>query len=393
MTDYALWEVIVNGDSPPPKTVDGVEQTYPLTTTEEKLARKNELKVRGTLLMALPNEHQLKFNSYKNAKSLMKEIEKRRNGSKVADGYVNPESQKIPKKDWKEVPPPYTGNFMPSKPNLILADMDEYVVSESITSVPTVAINKAKTNESKPKSLSEPLIKDWISDSEDKNETKSKSKQRKPSFAKVEFVKPNEQVKSPIEFIKQEEHNRKAKYPRKNSQSSRVLMRSGFKTLNTARKNSLREVVSVNTAREINTAYPRPTVNSTSPLLNVFNRAHSHDRRPYNKFTANKDNNFNEKVNIVRGNITIVRPRAVVSDDKENKFEEIDSGYVAFGGDPKGGKITGKGKISTCKLDFKDVECVVLSPDCKLLDESQVLLRVLKKNNMYSVDLKNVSPS
>ncbi|GKE02923.1 hypothetical protein Tco_1390906 [Tanacetum coccineum] len=71
-------ELIVNGDSPPPKrTVDGVEQTYPPTTVEEKLARKNELKARGTLLMALPNEHQLKFNSYKNAKSLMEAIEKR----------------------------------------------------------------------------------------------------------------------------------------------------------------------------------------------------------------------------------------------------------------------------------------------------------------------------
>ncbi|GJX90561.1 hypothetical protein Tco_0343887 [Tanacetum coccineum] len=83
MTDYALWEVILNGDSPPPKrTVDGVEQTYPPTTTEEKLARKNELKARGTLLMALPNEHQLKFNSYKSANSLMEAIEKRFGGNK-----------------------------------------------------------------------------------------------------------------------------------------------------------------------------------------------------------------------------------------------------------------------------------------------------------------------
>ncbi|GJY94785.1 hypothetical protein Tco_0511146 [Tanacetum coccineum] len=83
MTDYALWKVIVNGDSPPTKrTIDGVEQTYPPTTAEEKLARKNELKARGTLLMALPNEHQLKFNSYKNAKSLMEAIEKRFGGNK-----------------------------------------------------------------------------------------------------------------------------------------------------------------------------------------------------------------------------------------------------------------------------------------------------------------------
>ncbi|GJW02052.1 hypothetical protein Tco_1560908 [Tanacetum coccineum] len=43
-------------------------------------ARKNELKARGTLMMALPNEHQLKFNTYKNAKSLMEAIEKRSEG-------------------------------------------------------------------------------------------------------------------------------------------------------------------------------------------------------------------------------------------------------------------------------------------------------------------------
>ncbi|GJV72604.1 hypothetical protein Tco_1492599 [Tanacetum coccineum] len=75
--------VIVNGDSPPLKrTIDGVEQTYPPTTAEEKLARKNELKARGTLLMALPNEHQLKFNTYKCTKTLMDAIEKRFGGYK-----------------------------------------------------------------------------------------------------------------------------------------------------------------------------------------------------------------------------------------------------------------------------------------------------------------------
>ncbi|GJZ52440.1 hypothetical protein Tco_0606955 [Tanacetum coccineum] len=70
-------------DSPPPKrTVNGVEQTYPPTTAEEKLARKNELNVRGTLLMALPNEQQLKFNTYKDAKTLIEAIEKRFGGNK-----------------------------------------------------------------------------------------------------------------------------------------------------------------------------------------------------------------------------------------------------------------------------------------------------------------------
>ncbi|GJY47997.1 hypothetical protein Tco_0437953 [Tanacetum coccineum] len=73
----------INGDSPPPKrTVDGVEQTYPPTTVKEKLARKNELKARGTLLMALPSEHQLKFNTYKCAKTLMEAIKIRFGGNK-----------------------------------------------------------------------------------------------------------------------------------------------------------------------------------------------------------------------------------------------------------------------------------------------------------------------
>nr|GEW27473.1 hypothetical protein [Tanacetum cinerariifolium] len=83
MTDYALREVTLNGDSPPlTRSIDGVNKPYPPTTIEEKLARKNELKARGTLLMALSNEHQLKLNSYKTAKSLMEAIEKRFGGNK-----------------------------------------------------------------------------------------------------------------------------------------------------------------------------------------------------------------------------------------------------------------------------------------------------------------------
>nr|GEW13692.1 ribonuclease H-like domain-containing protein [Tanacetum cinerariifolium] len=78
MTYYYLWEVILNGDSPTPTIiVDCVVQVIAPTTTEQRLAKKNELMARGTLLMALPDKHQLKFNIYKDAKSLMEAIEKR----------------------------------------------------------------------------------------------------------------------------------------------------------------------------------------------------------------------------------------------------------------------------------------------------------------------------
>nr|GEW20663.1 hypothetical protein [Tanacetum cinerariifolium] len=78
MTDYSLWEVILNGDClAPTRVVKGVLQPVAPTTAKQKLARKNELKARATLLMALPDKHQLKFNSHKDAKTLMKAIEKR----------------------------------------------------------------------------------------------------------------------------------------------------------------------------------------------------------------------------------------------------------------------------------------------------------------------------
>nr|GEZ80978.1 ribonuclease H-like domain-containing protein [Tanacetum cinerariifolium] len=101
-------------------------------------------------------------------------------------------------------------------------------------------------------------------------------------------------------------------------------------------------------------------------------------------------------------------------------YKEIDGGYVAFRGNSKGRKITGIDTIKNGKLDFKnvyfvrelkfnlfsvskmydkknsvlfnDTECIVLSPNFKLTDQSQVLLRVPRKNNMYSVDLKNNVP-
>ncbi|GKB26577.1 ribonuclease H-like domain-containing protein [Tanacetum coccineum] len=77
MIDYSLWEVIENGNAPPiTKVVEGVETTIAPATAEEKAQRRLELKARSTLLMGIPNEHQLKFNSIKDAKSLLQAIEK-----------------------------------------------------------------------------------------------------------------------------------------------------------------------------------------------------------------------------------------------------------------------------------------------------------------------------
>ncbi|GJR65130.1 hypothetical protein Tco_0011195 [Tanacetum coccineum] len=59
-TDYALWEVIVNGDAPAIASASaGTEGPIPPKTAEQKLARKNELKAKSTLLLAIPDEHLL----------------------------------------------------------------------------------------------------------------------------------------------------------------------------------------------------------------------------------------------------------------------------------------------------------------------------------------------
>ncbi|GKD04771.1 putative ribonuclease H-like domain-containing protein, partial [Tanacetum coccineum] len=82
MIDYSLWEVIKNGNKVLRRTVGTVEQEYEPTTVKEKQDRRNEMKVRATLLMALPNKDQLKFHSYQDAKLLIKAIEKRYGGNK-----------------------------------------------------------------------------------------------------------------------------------------------------------------------------------------------------------------------------------------------------------------------------------------------------------------------
>ncbi|GKC58435.1 ribonuclease H-like domain-containing protein, partial [Tanacetum coccineum] len=132
-------------------------------------------------------------------------------------------------------------------------------------------------------------------------------------------------------------------HPKRNFVPRAVLMKFSLKTLKTAGQNSSRAAVSVNTARH-NTACPRLIVNSARTASNVFNRAHSHVIRPFNKFTTNKSSNFNEKVNTVRENVTTV-------------------------GDKNSRQST-----------------------ARLTDENHVLLNVPRKDNMYSVDLRNVVP-
>ncbi|GKA73121.1 hypothetical protein Tco_0779337 [Tanacetum coccineum] len=175
-----------------------------------------------------------------------------------------------------------------------------------------------------------------------------------------------------------------------------VLLKSGLVSINTARQNILKTAVSVNTARQVNTAHSKTTVNAARPMPYLSKTTHSTVKRPIHKNTAFKNSNIDQRVNIVSGkNVDIARPKVVVNVVQGNNvnvvkasacwgnpqidlqdkgvidsgcsrymtgnmsyiidYKEIDGGYVAFGGNPKGGKITIKGTIKTGNLDFENM--------------------------------------
>nr|GEU63714.1 ribonuclease H-like domain-containing protein [Tanacetum cinerariifolium] len=266
------------------------------------------------------------------------------------------------------VPPFYTGNFMPLKPNLVYPSLDDFVdesVSESVVKNPIVDSNKRKTIR---RENGAPIIKDWVSESKEEDEP-TPDTYRSPRRNKRNW----------------------------NQQMSQKLG-SDFEMFNKACH----------------------VCGSFDHLKNDCKNWYNNERfvKPvwnYNQ-RGNPQQGLKDKGVIDSGcSRHMIENRSYLTD-----YKEIDGGFVAFGGNSKRGKITGKGKIRTGKLDFEDVyfikelkfnllsvsqmcdkknsvlftdnACVVLSPDFKLTDESRVLLKVPRKDNMYSVDLKNVVP-
>ncbi|GJZ35869.1 ribonuclease H-like domain-containing protein [Tanacetum coccineum] len=375
---------------------------------------------------------------------------------------------------YNAVPPPYTGNFMPPTPDLSFTGLDEFVNKPVVEN--SKAKSSEEEPKKVRKNDDALIIEEWVSDSEEENvsQTKTEKKTVKPSIAKKEFVKPKQQEKTTRKTVKQvEKHRQNTHSPRGNQINWNNMMsqklRSNFKIFNKAcyvcgsfdhlqfdcnyhqkqfqnqrmvkpvwnnaqrvnhqnfakkthpcaKKNMVPRavlmksgLVSVNTARQVNTAHSKTIVNVARPMSYLSKTAHSTVKRPIHKNTSFKNSNINQRVNIVRGkNVNTVRPKAVVNviqgnnvnvvkasacwvwkpktkiqvsdglgsqkkviflsdvqgnpqmdlQDKEvidsrcsrhmtgnmsylTDYEEIDGGYVAFEGNPKGGKITGKEK-------------------------------------------------
>ncbi|GKB49250.1 ribonuclease H-like domain-containing protein, partial [Tanacetum coccineum] len=350
----------------------------------EALREKDDLKLKLENQMNENELHDCHLNKSKvfesASDSSVNEIEEENN-------QVNDRFKKV--EGYHAVPPPYTRNYMPSRPDLSFAGLS----------------SKDSLEQPKDVRLIASIIEEWESDSDDDYENTRKTVIEQHTYRQAENL----------------------------MKSQTVATKSGLVPVNAAKQSSPRVASLISTARHVNTAALKPKVNAASPIKYSYFKAHSPLRRPFNQKSAAKTNNFNKKVYTTKvNNVTTGGPEVVVSTAKgkmENAgnpqyalqdqgifdsgcsrhmtgnksylidYQDIDGGFVAFAGSPKGGKITRKGKIRTGKLDFEDVyfvkelkfnlfsvsqmcdkknnvlftetECLVLSPDFKLLDESQ----------------------
>ncbi|GKC21349.1 ribonuclease H-like domain-containing protein [Tanacetum coccineum] len=220
------------------------------------------------------------------------------------------------------IPPPYTGNFMPPTPDLSFTGLDEF--------------------------LNKPVVENRKSEEE---VSKVDCNYHQRQFQNQSMVKPiwnNAQRVNHQNFAKMTHP-----YAKKNLVPRAVLMNSGLVSLNTARQNISKIAVLVNTARQVNVAHSKTTVNAARPMSYLSKIVHSTVKRPIHKNTTFKNSNINQK-----GNPQIDLQDQGVIDSGYSRYmtgnmsyltdyEEIDGGYVNFEGNPKGGKIIGKCTIKT----------------------------------------------
>ncbi|GJS56997.1 uncharacterized mitochondrial protein-like protein [Tanacetum coccineum] len=376
--DYTLWEIVENGNAPiVTKTIDGKETVIPPTSVEEKAQRRAELlRTDLKIILLQKNQKNLLKQQYENfaassteclsvmALAMIGVTKQKKVQSILSHAYSSTSSSSSTNSEimdkcktglgYNAIPPPNTGNFMPPKSDLVYPSLDDFVdVNESVSESVVEKGLLIKTNEPKTtrKENGALIIEDWVSKTTNNNN----------------FTKKVNTIKG-----------------------TRV---------NTARPKAVLSAVKENKGNAVKASTCwvwRPNhkiLDHGNPQQDLKNKGVI-DSRCSRHMTGNKYYLID--------------------------YEEIDRGFVAFGGNSKGRKITRTGKIKTGKLDFEDVyfvnelkfnlfsvsqmcdkknnvlftdtECVVLSPDFKLTDESHVLLKVPRKDNMYSVDLKNVVP-
>nr|GEZ23110.1 hypothetical protein [Tanacetum cinerariifolium] len=243
-----------------------------------------------------------------------------------------------PNDGYHAVPPPYTGTFMPPKPDLVFNISPTAVETDHSAFNVQLSLTKPDQDLSHINRLTAPIIEDWVSDSEDESETKEP--QIVPSF-----VQSTEQVQSPRPSVQHVETSipaatPKPESPKHTSNGKKILTQS--------------KPVPITAVRPVSTVMPKikdPVVSAAQGLHGKW------EWKPKFLLLDNVSCNTSASMTLKRFdyNDALGRSKSGVIDSGCSRhmtwkmsyisnFEELNGRYVAFGGNPKGGKISGKGK-------------------------------------------------
>nr|GEV48571.1 putative ribonuclease H-like domain-containing protein [Tanacetum cinerariifolium] len=458
MTDYSLWKVILNGDSPVPTIViDGVVQPVTHKSAEQKLARKNKLKARGTLLMALPDKHQLKFNSNKDAKALMEAIEKRVGR--------NTETKKVQKTLLKQQFKNFTVRVA-TNVSTVCAKL--HVSSHpNIESLSNAVIYSFFTSQSTSPQLDNEDLKHI--DIDDLEEIDLRWQMAMLTMRVRRFLQKigknlgdNRVTTMGFDISKVECYNchrkghfaRECRSPKDTRRSGAIDPQRRTAPVKNSTSNALVSQLQPSGGYH---AIPSPITGTFMPPKPnlVFHTAPIAVETDHSAFTvqlspskpaqdlshitrllapiiedwvsnSEDESEINDPQSVpsfVQSSEQVKTPRYSIQPVEAPILDATlkPTSLKSHSSNPKGGMIFGKRKIKTGKRDFEDVyfvkelmfnlfsvsqmcdkknrvlftdtECLVLTLDFKLPNESQVLLRVPREKNMYSVNLKNIVPS
>nr|GEU96436.1 hypothetical protein [Tanacetum cinerariifolium] len=338
------------------------------------------------------------------------------------------------------VPPPATlvyntMRYPPPKTDLSYSGLEEFKQPRFERYGPKSSEIKSKNaSEDIPNKLKEypgaSLVKDRVSDNKDclvGSPVVVEKKTFVPNIAKVKFVKPKPQeklVRKPVKYAKmyRERVVSRNNYTRVNyDNSTRKTHPNAHRNMApraVLMKTSLRPF---NTAGPVNTAHPKTTVYYARPISCFSKSAQSTVKRPYQRRTTLTNKSFSQTVNTARPRpVNTARPRpvntskpraintarpnsVVVNAVRVNQINAVKaSAFIhkkkinamltvdAEGDEQMVAELLVKELLKLNSVLFVDTGCFVLSLDFKLTDESQVLLKVPRRNDMYSVDIKNI---
>nr|GEV06709.1 ribonuclease H-like domain-containing protein [Tanacetum cinerariifolium] len=290
---------------------------------------------------------------------------------------------------------PYTRTFVPPKPDLVFNTAPTAIETDHPAFTVQLSTTKPKQDLSYINRPTTPIIKDWVSDSEDESETKAsqivptatpkpaspkcassgKRRNRKACFA----------CKSVDNLIKDcDYHAKKMAQPTPKNYAHRVLTQS--------------KLVSITSVRPVSAAVLLIKVTQPRHANQIVTMSNSPIRRRITRSLSRMTSNLPPRVTVVKAPVD----KGVIDSGCSkhmtwnmcylSNFEELNGGYVAFGGNQRVVRFIEKEKSRQNNVLFTNTECLVLSLDFKLPDESQVLLRVPRENNIYIVNLKNIVP-